>query len=64
MESIIWLVVGAIVGIAVGFIVTKYLANSSTKRAAEEAHNVVEDAKRQADTLRREAVVEATDEAL
>lgn len=64
MESIIWLVIGAIVGIAVGFIVTKYLANSSTKRAAEEAHNVVEDAKRQADTLRREAVVEAKDEAL
>lgn len=64
MESIIWLVVGAIVGIAVGFIVTKYLANSSTKRAAEEAHNVVEDAKRQADTLRREAIVEAKDEAL
>lgn len=64
MESIIWLVVGAFVGIAVGFIVTKYLANSSTKRAAEEAHNVVEDAKRQADTLRREAVVEAKDEAL
>lgn len=64
MESIIWLVVGAIVGIAVGFIVTKHLANSSTKRAAEEAHNVVEDAKRQADTLRREAVVEAKDEAL
>ncbi|RXZ53152.1 ribonuclease Y [Senegalimassilia faecalis] len=64
MESIIWLVVGAIAGIAVGFIVTKYLANSSTKRAAEEAHNVVEDAKRQADTLRREAVVEAKDEAL
>ena len=64
MESIIWLVVGTIVGIAVGFIVTKYLANSSTKRAAEEAHNVVEDAKRQADTLRREAVVEAKDEAL
>ena len=64
MESIIWLVVGAIVGIAAGFIVTKDLANSSTKRAAEEAHNVVEDAKRQADTLRREAVVEAKDEAL
>ena len=64
MESIIWLVVGTIVGIAVGFLVTKYLANSSTNRAAEEAHNVVEDAKRQADTLRREAVVEAKDEAL
>ena len=64
MESIIWLIVGAVVGIAVGFIVTKYIANSSTKRAAEEAQNVVEDAKRQADTLRREAVVEAKDEAL
>ena len=64
MESIIWLIVGAVVGIAVGFIVTKYLANSSTKRAAEEARNVVEDAKRQAETMRREAVVEAKDEAL
>ena len=64
MEIIIWLIVGAVVGIAVGFVVTKYLANSSTKRAAEEAQNVVEDAKRQAETLRREAVIEAKDEAL
>ncbi len=64
MSGIIWLIIGAVVGIALGFIVTKYLANASTKRAAEEAKTMVDDAKRQAETLRREASVEAKDEAL
>ncbi len=64
MSGIIWLIIGAVVGIALGFVVTKYLANASTKRAAEEAKTMVDDAKRQAETLRREASVEAKDEAL
>lgn len=64
MESIIWLIVGAVVGIAAGFVITKFVAKSTAQRAADEAHTVVEDAKRQAETLRREAVVEAKDEAL
>ncbi len=64
MGTIVWLIIGAVVGIALGFIVTKYLANASTKRAAEEAKTMVDDAKRQAETLRREASVEAKDEAL
>ena len=64
MESIIWLIVGAVVGIAAGFVINKFVANSTAQRAADEAHTVVEDAKRQAETLRREAVVEAKDEAL
>ena len=63
MESIIWLIVGAVVGIAAGFVINKFVAKSTAQRA-DEAHTVVEDAKRQAETLRREAVVEAKDEAL
>lgn len=64
MPEFIWLVVGAVVGIAIGFVIARYLVNASTKRAAEEAENLVADAKRQAETLRREAVVEAKDEVL
>ena len=60
----IWLIIGAVVGIALGFVVTRYLVNASTKRAAQEAESVVNDAKRQAETLRREAIIEAKDEAL
>ena len=64
MPEFIWLIIGAVVGIALGFVVTRYLVNASTKRAAQEAESVVNDAKRQAETLRREAIIEAKDEAL
>ena len=64
MTEFIWLIIGAVVGIALGFVVTRYLVNASTKRAAQEAESVVNDAKRQAETLRREAIIEAKDEAL
>lgn len=64
MPEVIWLVVGAVVGVALGFIITRFVVNASSKRAAEEAENLVADAKRQAETMRREAVVEAKDEVL
>lgn len=64
MPEIIWLLIGAVVGAALGFVGVRFLANSSAKRAAQEAETVVADAKRQAETLRREAVVEAKDEVL
>ena len=64
MPEIIWLVIGAVAGIALGFVATRFLANSATKRAAEEAATVVENAKQQAETMRREAVIEAKDQAL
>lgn len=64
MPEFIWLLIGAVAGIAVGFVATRFLINESTKRAAQEAETVIADAKRQAETLRREAVVEAKDEVL
>ena len=64
MPEVAWLVIGVVAGIALGFVVTRYLVNASTKKAAEEAAAVVEDAKKQAETMRREAIIEAKDQAL
>ena len=64
MPEMLWLIVVAVVGVAVGFVISRYLVNASSKKAAEEAEQLVSDAKRQAETLRREAVVESKDEVL
>lgn len=64
MPEFIWLIIGALVGIALGFVITRFVVNASTKRAAQESENLISNAKMQAETLRREAVVEAKDEAL
>lgn len=64
MPGIVWLIIGAIVGIALGFVITRYVINASTKKAAQEADNMIADAKRQAETMRKEAVLEAKDQAL
>lgn len=64
MPEVLWLVTGAVVGIALGFVITRFVVNASTKRAAQEAESLVADAKKQAETLRREAIVEAKDEVL
>ena len=64
MPTAVWFVIGAVIGIALGFVIARFVANASVKRAAEEAENVVADAQKQAESLRREAVVEAKDEAL
>ena len=70
-----WAVIGIVAGVVVGFIISRFVANSSTKRAAQEAEELVSkaksqaadtvaDAQRQAETMRREAIIEAKDEAL
>lgn len=64
MPEIVWLIIGLLVGIALGFVITRFVVNASTKRAAEEVENLVSNAKKQAETLRREAIVEAKDEVL
>lgn len=64
MPEIIWLIAGAAVGIVLGFFITRFLANSFAKRTTQEAETMLTEAKRQAETLRREAIIEAKDEAL
>ena len=64
MLEIVVIIVVAIVGIALGFVIARYLVNASTKRAADDAENVIAEAKRQAETIKREAQIEAKDQVL
>ena len=64
MPEAIWIVVGAVVGIVLGIVASRYLGSSSTKKAAEEARNTIDEAKRTAETLKKEALLEAKDEVL
>ena len=63
MEAVI-AAIGLVIGIALGFVIARYVVNAEAKRKADEAESVLADAKRQAESYRREAEVEARDEAL
>jgi len=63
MEIII-AVIGIAVGVALGFLVSRYLVNASAKQKADEAEMILSNAKHEAEQLKREAEVEAKDEAL
>ena len=64
MSAVVYAIIGAIVGIALGFVIARYVVNAAAKRKEAEAENIVADAKRQAETIKKEAEVEAKDEAL
>lgn len=64
MPEYLWLLIGLIVGVALGIVITRFVVNAATKRAADEARTLIENAKKQAETLQREALVEAKDEIL
>ena len=64
MPEIVFAIIGAIVGIALGFVIARYIANGAIQRKEQEAESIISDAHRQADTIKREAEVEAKDEAL
>lgn len=63
MPEPVWLVVVLVVGIALGFVVTRFIIDSRAKDAADNADRLVKDAEKQAESLRREALIEAKDEA-
>ena len=71
----LFIVIGVVVGLALGFVFARFFAQSSTKKAADEAasltkkaaqeaESLVANAKKQAETMRREADIEAKDQAL
>ena len=62
--EIAMLAAGIIVGAVVCFVVTRYLVNAKAKKTSEEASFLLADAKRQAETLQREAVIAGKDEVL
>ncbi|MDR3053776.1 MAG: ribonuclease Y [Coriobacteriales bacterium] len=63
MPEILWALIGLVIGVALGFVVTRFVMNSAAKNAIDNADRMVKDAEKQAETLRREALVEAKDAA-
>ena len=64
MEPLLIAIVAIVVGIVIGFVIARYIVNASAKLKAEEAENILTDAKRDAESIKRAAEVEAKDEAL
>ena len=63
MIDILFILIAAVVGIAVGYIVRKTVGESKIKSAEAEAARIVEEATKNTDAIRKEAMLEAKDEA-
>ncbi len=62
METVLFVLVAVFVGAALGFVLNRFLIKDRTARAAEDAERAVKEAGKQAETLKREALVEAKDQ--
>lgn len=62
LSPIAMLFVGAVLGIALGYAINRFIIKDRAVRAAEEAERLVRDAEKQAETLKKEALLEAKDE--
>ena len=60
---VICIVVAVLVGVAIGYIVRKTVGESKIKSAEDEAARIMEEATRNTDAIRKEAILEAKDEA-
>jgi len=63
MEILLGIIIGLILGVVLGYIAVRFFINSSAKKAADSAARLVSDAEKQAETLKREALLEAKDAA-
>lgn len=63
MTEIIIGIIAAVAGLAVGYIVRKTVGESKIKSAEDEAARIMEEATRNTDAIRKEAILEAKDEA-
>ncbi|MEK4030121.1 MULTISPECIES: ribonuclease Y [Bacillaceae] len=60
--TIIFILLGLIVGVVVGYFVRKSIAESKIAGAKSAAEQIIDDAKREAESLKKEALLEAKDE--
>jgi ribonucrease Y len=58
----LYVIIAAVVGIALGFAINRFLVQNRTASSREAAERIVQDAEKQAETLRKEAVIEAKDQ--
>lgn len=62
METALYVLVSVILGAALGFALNRFLIKGRIERAAEDATRVVGEAEKQAETLKKEALLEAKDQ--
>lgn len=62
-ELVISIALALVVGAAIGFAIMKVMASNAHKRGEADAHSLLEEARKAAETLKREAAIEAKDEA-
>ena len=60
--TIISILLGLIVGAVVGYLLRRSIAESKISGATNAAEKIIEDAKREADALKKESLLEAKDE--
>ena len=60
--TVLFILVGLVVGGALGYAISRLLTKDRTARASEDAERLVRDAEKQAETLRKEALLEAKDQ--
>lgn len=63
MPEFVFIIIGAVVGIVLGFFIARYVVNASIKQKESEVDSLIQDAQQKADTIKREAAIEAKDEA-
>ena len=62
MVKVLYILLGALVGIAIGYVVRKKLAEAKISTAEDEAKRILLEAKKEAEAKKKEALVEAKDE--
>jgi len=62
ITDIIGFIVAAVIGLALGYALNRYVINAKANLAADEAERTLAEAKRQAETLKKEALLEAKDQ--
>jgi len=60
--TILALLIGLVVGAALGYAINRYVIKDRAVRAADEAERLVRDAAKQAETMKKEALLEAKDQ--
>ena len=61
-SAVVLIFVALIIGVALGFAINRFLIKGRSARAAEDADRTVKDAEKQAETLKKEALLEAKDQ--
>lgn len=64
ITTVIFVILAIVVGFLIGYFLMQRVLNQRNAATTQQAQNVLDEAKREADTLRREAILEAQNEAI